>query len=263
MGEKTRPPVTGVQSATRILSLLRIVGAHRGDGIRLRELTELSGLDRSTAHRMLACLVDEGFVERIDSTKLYRLGLEALQWGFTSNGLATVVDRLRPLMQRLGRQTGDTVYLLVRSGDFALCLHREEGSYPIKAFMMDKGMRRPLGISAGGVAILALMPEEDVPQVYARNAREYERMGVSPAQFKRLVARTRTAGFSEMAHVSGEEARGVGCAFWLTQSSLAAISIAAINSRMLPQRMAELGVQLARELEPLAWKPRGEAGAVR
>ena len=257
MGE--RAPITGVQSATRILSLLRIVGAHAGPGIRLRDLTELSGLDRSTAHRMLACLVDEGFVERVDSTKLYRLGLEALQWGFSSNGLSTVVDRLRPMMQRLSRQTGDTVYLLVRSGDFALCLYREEGSYPIKVFTMDAGMRRPLGISAGGVAILGLMPEEEARQVYARNTREYERLGISLAQFRRQVARTRSAGYSEMVHVSGEEARGVGRAFYLTQSSLAAISIASINSRMPPQRMAELGAQLATELEPLAWKPRGQA----
>lgn len=259
MREKDKAPITGVQSATRILSLLRIVGAHRGDGIRLRDVTELSGLDRSTAHRMLACLVDEGFVERIDSTKLYRLGLEALQWGFSSNGLATVVDRLRPMMQRLSRQTGDTVYLLVRSGDFALCLHREEGSYPIKVFTMDKGMRRPLGISAGGVAILALMPQEEVPEVYARNTAEYGRHGVSLAQFRRLVTRARSAGFSEMVHVSGEEARGVGRAFHLTQNSLAAISIASINSRMPAQRMAELGAQLDTELAPLAWKPRGAA----
>lgn len=253
--------IVGAQSAAKILSLLRIVGAHRGAGIRLRDLTELSGLDRSTTHRLLTCLLAEGFVEQIDSTKLYRLGLEALQWGFSSDGLATVVDRIRPVMQRLSRQTGDTVFLLVRSGDFALCLHREEGSYPIKAFMVDKGMRRPLGISAVGVAMLALMPDEAVDHVYACNAREYERLGVALPQLKRLVVRTRKAGFSEMTHFRGEEARGVGRAFHLTQHSLAGISIAAINSRMPPQRMAELGAQLAGELASLAWKPRRGATA--
>ena len=85
---------------------------------------------------LLACLVEEGFLERAAPSKLYRLGMEAMQLGLMSAGMAPVVDRFRPVMQRVARQSGDTVFLIVRSGDHALCLHREEGPYPVKAFVV-------------------------------------------------------------------------------------------------------------------------------
>ncbi|MGD9942109.1 MAG: IclR family transcriptional regulator [Burkholderiaceae bacterium] len=257
MGEEPRSPVVGTKSAGRILSLLRLVGAHGETGVRLRDLTLLSGLDRSTTHRLLACLVEEGFVERMGSTKLYRLGLEALQWGFASNSLTAVAARFRPMMQRLSRQTEDTVFLFVRSGDFALCLHREEGSHAIKAFVTDRGAHRPLGISAVGIAMLAKMSDDEVHQVYARTVREYERLGVSLTQLEQLIGRARKTGFSEATHFRGEGARGVGGAFHLTRHCMAGVSIAATNARMPPQRMAELGEQLGGELAAFSWQPYG------
>ncbi|MGE0802499.1 MAG: IclR family transcriptional regulator [Lautropia sp.] len=246
MHEKTEA-MAGTRSAAKALTLLRHVGAYHGAGIRLRELVALSGLDRSTTHRLLACLVEQGFVERVGDSKLYRLGIEALQWGFSADGLASVVDRFRPAMQRLARQTGDNIYLMVRSGDFVLCLHREERHCPVKAFVVEAGMRRPLGVSAVGVAMLARLPEPEAARLLERHRREYERIGVSCDDVLGIVRRARRVGFSEVPDFSIEETSGVGCAFALTRHSDAGISIAAINSRMLTQRRAELGRQLVRE----------------
>lgn len=254
MDEKNSP-AGGTQSAAKVLALLRHVGAHHASGIRLRDLIALTGQDRSTAHRLLACLVKEGFVERIDSTKLYRLGIEALQWSLSSAGLAPVVERFRPVMQRLARQTGDTVFLVVRSGDQALCLHREEGPFPIKAFIVETGMRRPLAISAVGAAILSQLPEHEVRELYARNTHDYELAGMSLERMLAILDRTRRAGFSTMTDFRMDETCGVGCAFRLSRNSFAGVSIAAIKSRMPDKRMAELGAQLVREVAPLAWRP--------
>jgi DNA-binding IclR family transcriptional regulator len=250
-------PVSGTQSAARALSLLRHVGANHGSGIRLRDLIALSGLDRSTTHRLLTCLIEEGFVERIGTSKLYRLGIEALQWGFSSAGLSSVVDRFRPVMQRLARLTGDTVFLLVRSGDFAVCLCREEGEYPVKAFIVQVGVRRLLGTSAVGAAIMAMQPDEEIAQMFARNGKEYARLGIGASQLRQLITRARKLGYSESAdaHV---EMSGVGCAFALTRNSYAGLSIAAINSRMSAKRRAELGELLVQEVSPFAWRADGQ-----
>lgn len=245
--------VSGSQSAGKVLALLRLVGAHHPQGVRLRDLIDASGQDRSTAHRLLACLVDEGFVERAAPGKLYRLGMEAMQLGLVSAGMVPVVERFRPVMQKIARQTGDTVFLVVRSGDHALCLHREEGPYPIKAFVVEPGTRRLLGFSSVGVAVLAHLPDSQMHENHARHLAEYTRLGMSADRLSRLVQATRKVGFSEMTDVRTEETSGVGCAFRLSSNSYAGISVAAINSRMPHARRLEVGAQLVAEVQPLGW----------
>ena len=253
MDEKSAK-ISGAQSASKVLGLLRLVGSHHPQGVRLRDLIAESGQDRSTAHRLLACLMDEGFVERAEPGKLYRLGMEAMQLGLESAGMAPVVERFRPVMQRLARQTGDTIFLIVRSGDHALCLHREEGHYPIKAFVVAPGTRRLLGVSSVGVGILARLPDEEVAAIHARHAAEYTGLGLPLNKLRRVVQATRKAGFSEMTDFPQDETSGVGCAFQLSSNSFAGISIAAINSRMPAQRRLELGAQLLEAIAPLDWK---------
>lgn len=252
--DKKKSLITGTQSAGKVLALLRIVGARHPHGTRLKELIAESGQDRSTAHRLLACLMEEGFVERAPPSKLYRLGMEAMQLGLVSAGLVPVVERFRPVMQRLARSTGDTVFLMVRSGDHALCLHREEGSFPIKAFVVEQGTRRLLGISSVGVAVLAGLPEAETAATYGRHATEYAGLGLQLARLKQLVRTAKTCGFAETQDFRTNETSGVGCAFRLSSNGYAGISIAAINSRMPAQRRRELGAELMREVQPLAWR---------
>ncbi|OOG50535.1 IclR family transcriptional regulator [Polaromonas sp. C04] len=253
--DENKNKIAGSQSASKVLALLKQVGFHHEKGVRLKELIELTGQDRSTAHRLLACLVDEGFVERAAPAKVYRLGIEAMQLGLVSAGMVPVVDRFRPVMKKIARQTGDTVFLIVRSGDYALCLHREEGAYPIKVFVVEPGTRRPLGTSSVGVGILAGLPDAEIVAIHARQAREYERRGMPLEKLRRIVRETRKNGFSGMTDFGPEGAGGVGCAFRLSSNSYAGISIAAISSRMPAQRKRELGTLLQQELQPFAWAP--------
>lgn len=212
-------------------------------------------LDRSTTHRLLACLLDAGFIERAPPGKLYRLGMEAIQLGLLSAGMVPVVERFRPVIQRIARQTGDTVFLVIRSGDHAQCLHREEGTYPIKAFVVEPGTRRLLGVSSVGISVLATLPDSETQATFARNAAAYERAGISLDRMQRLVRTTRQNGFAETTDPRTAETSGVGCAFRLSGQTHAGISVAAINSRMPPERRKEIGARLLREVQALAWSP--------
>jgi DNA-binding IclR family transcriptional regulator len=255
---ETTTKVLGTQSASKVLDLLKRVGFHHPQGVRLRDLISESGLDRSTTHRLLACLLDAGFVERAAPGKLYRLGMEAMQLGLLSASMVPVVERFRPVMQRIARQTGDTVFLVVRSGDHALCLHREEGTYPIKAFVVEPGTRRLLGMSSVGISVLAALPDSETLATHARHAAAYERIGIPLDRLQRVVRTTRLNGFAETTDPRTEETSGVGCAFLLSSHTHAGISVAAINSRMPPERRREIGTRLLREVAALAWRP--EAG---
>ena len=250
--------VSGAQSASRVLTLLKLVGNHHPQGVRLKDLIAETGQDRSTVHRLLACLVDEGFLERATPTKSYRLGMEAMQLGLISGSMISVVDRFKPVMQRIARQSGDTVYLIVRSGDHALCLHREQGPYPIKAFVIEPGSRRLLGVSSVGMSILSSLPEAEVQAHFQRHAAEYERLRMSDDKLMRAVRETRRNGYSEAHDFRQDETNGVGCSFRFARNSYAGISIAAIHSRMQTERRTALGMQLVREVAELVWQPEND-----
>jgi DNA-binding IclR family transcriptional regulator len=253
MGENLSK-ISGAQSASKALMLLKLVGNHHPQGVRLKDLIPETGQDRSTVHRLLACLVDEGFLERAAPSKSYRLGMEAMQLGLISAGMAPVVDRFRPVMQRIARQTGDTVFLIVRSGDHAMCLHREEGPYPVKAFVVEPGSRRLLGASSVGMSILARLSDADVLASFGRHEAEYTRLQFNVDKLMRAVRTTRNNGYAEAQDFRSDETSGVGCSFPLSRNSHAGISIAAINSRMPPERRRELGLQLVHETQSLAWR---------
>jgi DNA-binding IclR family transcriptional regulator len=68
-------------------------------------------------------------------------------------------------MMRIAEATGDTVFLTQRSGLDSVCVDRQEGTFPIKTFTLEIGMRRPLGVGTGSLAILSGLSEEEVKHV--------------------------------------------------------------------------------------------------
>lgn len=70
----------------------------------------------------------------------------------------SLADLARPSLLSLAERTQDTLSLSILDGREALCLDRVIGSYPIKAMALEIGERRPLGVGAGSLALLAALP---------------------------------------------------------------------------------------------------------
>lgn len=244
----TPTPTPGAQSLRRALLLLRLLAKHQEDGLKLSALITASGLERSTTHRLLSCLVEEQFAERDPDSKTYRLGVDAMQLGFASMRRVPLVDSCRSLMQRLARMSGDTVFLVIRQGDFSVCLHREEGHFPVKVFTTEVGAQRLLGIGAGGLALMASLEDEEIKRIMDRHGAEYTEAGFTPARMAHAVRQTRKAGFSEIIDTLTTGVVGVGRTFSASITTLAAISFGAIAPRLPPGRRKEIGRMLIEQL---------------
>ena len=96
------------------------------DQLTLNEMIELSGMPKTSVHRMASSLSDMGLLEKQDSGA-YRLGLMFLEYG------QLVADRLdirriaRPFMEGLRDEVGEAVQLIVREGDEAIYVDKIEG----------------------------------------------------------------------------------------------------------------------------------------
>ena len=238
----------GAQSLRRSLKLLRLLAQHQEDGLKLTEVITASGLERSTVHRLLSCLVEEQFAERHTRGKVYRLGIDAMQLGFASMRRVPLVESCRALMQKLARISGDTVFLVIRQGDYCVCLHREEGHFPVRVFTTTVGGRRLLGIGAGGLALMAALSDVEIGRVTERHAAEYARAGLTPAYIAQAVRQSRQQGFSEIVDTITLGVCGVGCTFSASLTTSAAISFGAITTRLPEARRKEMGHLLLEQL---------------
>lgn len=246
---RNKSETTGTQSATRALVLLRHIGARSPDGLRLTDLIALTGMDKSTIHRLLACLMQEGFVEHVPGSKSYRLGMESTQLGLVSADMAPLLNRFRPLMLKISRLSQDSVFLVARSGHHALCVHRENGANAQLPYSVLPGMRRIIGLSAAGVGILAQAPDIELEATYRQHASQYEGVGASYSILCRLIETARERGYSEMTSFGPMGTSGVGCVVPISDTTRIGISIAGVNPRMTPDRRRELGLLLSYELK--------------
>jgi len=242
----TTVSVPGAQSLDRAVVLLLSVAAHAVCGVSLSELVKYTGFDRTTARRIAEALAHHGLLARDAETKKYRLGDETMALGMTYMDHAPIVERSRPVMQRLMRITGDTVFLVVRMGDFSYCLHVEEGKHSTHSFKLQKGGARLLGLGVGSIALAARLGVAALDEHYQRYSERYLSHGVSLKRLHLLAARTRSAGYS---YASARGVAGVGMWFPVGSCADAALSILGPRSRISSERRIELASLLANELK--------------
>lgn len=244
----------GTQAIRRAGAILRAIARFGPSGARLIDLSHAVGLARPTAHRIVQGLIAEMMVVQNVRTKRYQLGPLIFELGLATTQRTTLPEICRPALRRLAELTNDTVYLVIRSGFDVVCLDRAEGSYPIRAVTLDIGGRRPLGLGAGGVAMLGTFPDEEVRQVIDHHCGSAPNSdGVTADMLWRAVADARREGCGRNQDSMSPGIRGIGAAIPTDgDRAFAAISIGCIAERMTKQRSNELCSLLHREVGGLA-----------
>ncbi|MBS0546448.1 MAG: IclR family transcriptional regulator [Proteobacteria bacterium] len=243
----------GTQSLQRAIALLREVTACGSEGLSAAEMAARASIDRTTAHRMARSLAAEGLFDYSRETRRYFLGPLAYEIGLAASERADLAKLCATPMKRIAEETGDTVFLMLRSGDDAVCVARTEGSYPVKTFVVDVGVRRPLGVGAGSLAIFSALPLEEREVLLKRNAArlaQYPGMTVAKIRARAAASRGRDQAVGDVVDVPNVRAAGVVIR---TPGGrpVASLSISAIAPRFANRREAKLLAILHREAEAL------------
>lgn len=243
----------GVKSIARAARLLQALSKTGPEGGMLSEIARQSELGKATTHRLLAALIDAGFVFQDPGTRRYRLGAGLAAIGHTAHQ-QDIASQAQPFIDRIAESTEDTVYASVREGVAAVCVGRAIGAFPIRTLSLDVGHRRPLGVGSGSLALLAFLPDDEVDQIVRKNEAWLKNYStVDRDVLMRLVETTREQGYSfvEGLILPGMFAIGVPVYNAVGRPSVA-LSMSAIADRMQPRRIAELVPLLkseARDLE--------------
>lgn len=230
----------GAQTARRALQILKLLKAHHIDGLSARQIVDATGEQRSAVQRALASLCEEGLVQR-GADRRFHLGMEALHIGRASLGHAPLVEQHRFALQKVARLTGDTVFLSLRLGDFVLCVHRDEGSAAVRAPRTRAGDLRVLGTTAGGLALLSRLPDDEIRRIHRQHTPAFEAARMDLARLLRHVLHVRRQGYAVLSDNISEGVTSLGtCLAPEEGEPYAAVAIAAARSRMGAPRVAEL-----------------------
>jgi len=250
--------VPGAQTLRRGLSVLRLLTRVGPGGLRMGEIVRRLCLNKATTIRLTRTLVDEGFVLHDRASGRYRLGPEAFAVGLAAEPSYELQRLAAPALRALAAETGDTVFFSVLHGYESICLSREEGDFPIRNQLVKPGDRYPLGVGGGSCALLAALADDEVADVLARNA------ALRAERFPRctddaliaLVRDTRGRGYCVQPGLVIADSWAVGAVVCdMNDRPVAAISVAAIHSRLGTARSAAVGNRLmlaSRELAALA-----------
>ena len=232
----------GVQSLDRAFDLLELL-CRSQNGMAIHQLSEITGLHKSTVHRLLAAMASRGYVRRDPENAVYRAGMRLCELSEYIQENLDVVARARAPMERLSRATGETVHLVAREGAEIVYVYKVESIHGAIRMVSRIGMRRPLYCTGVGKAILATRGDEEVLQCWE----ESERVPCTPYTitrkdaFLREIAQIRQQGY---AMDNEENELGVRCAAaaipdWHGAASYA-LSISAPVSRMTDERVRSL-----------------------
>jgi DNA-binding IclR family transcriptional regulator len=221
-GRGTGPAQAGIQVIARTAEILRVLRS-APDGMTPAELGERIGLARSTVHRLLNAMRNEGLVETSGPRGRYRLGpaVHRMADAAWRSGLVG----LRPPLEELARTVGETVDLSVLDRDRVTIADQISSSQRLRAVNVI-GESVPLHCTASGKAFLAAMDQAALAQALPGTlARLTPATITEPSVLAAELALTRTRGYALDREEHAEGICGTGVFLGLVADVPAAVSV--------------------------------------
>lgn len=185
---------SGTQTLERGARLLRELATRGTVGWRLSDLARHCELDKATAHRLLACYVRERLVRQRPGDRRYVPGPLLFELSLALPGHVALQRAAATHVAAAAEALGAYAFLSLRSGADFVCA-ANAGASSVKALAHDVGLRRPLLVSAGGVAIVLALPADQAAVVIADNMRRVQAAGeVRVKAVERMLRRSRSQG---------------------------------------------------------------------
>src|SRR6266404_1569271 len=219
-----------VRKTFQILSCFR----SRADGLTLADISNITSLNKSTAHRLLFHLEAEGFLQRENGR--YRIGQGLFQLGILAPQPLALVKAAHPVMAHLAREIGETINLAILDRAEILILNSLESPHEFR-MAAKVGSRKPFYVTALGKAIAAFLARDKQEAILDSLAIPFEHPTPNSIQdFMRLrdeLSGVRDRGYS----VDNEEAvqgvRAVGAPIFEGSGGVvAAVSVSGPVSRI-------------------------------
>jgi IclR family acetate operon transcriptional repressor len=230
--------VNSVDNALRLILLLE-----NGGPTRLSTLADELGVARSTAHRLLATLIQRGFAVQA-ANKMYGPGPALARDRVRKVSPAQFRVTARPTLEGLSVRLQETVHLLIRRGRSAVFLDSVESKRALRVGSR-RGAVMPAHLTSGGQALLAHLSAETLTDLYARVPASDGFSATDLVSLRRSLAETRRRGYG--LNIAGTEPglTAVGrCVIGPDGTPMGAITVSAPSARLSKAKIPEVAAAL-------------------
>ena len=186
---------SNLQSVERAVQLVQQVVFGQQE-VGTRESARLLGISPSSAHRLLRTLADLGLLEQSETTGGFSPGLELYRLAAKLLASSNLGQAARQPMQALAKQTGEAVFLCLRSGGGRILLDAATGPRQLQ-YLLRLGEEVPLHVGSSGLAILAWLPENEMARILAGDLPSYSANTITdPDVLRATLDEVRAQGFA-------------------------------------------------------------------
>ncbi|MER8563887.1 IclR family transcriptional regulator [Mesorhizobium sp. M0578] len=144
--------------------------AYEASAMRLGEIAEKLGLQKSAAHRMLNVLCEIGWVEQEQVTGFYKLSLRLGILGQRFLSANRLTDVSQPVLEDLAAASAELVRMAVIQGETLTWIAQVQGAKNGLKYQPDIVARVRLGSTANGKAYLSTLPPKDALRIAIKSA---------------------------------------------------------------------------------------------
>ena len=218
MARTGQPAARRVAAVERALAVLDALADGEGE-LGTNEIARRTGINPSTASRLLATLAGAGLVEHVPGTGRYRLGLRLLELGNAVLARLDLRAVARSHLEALAEETGETATLSAPGDPDAVTVDFVQSSSSVQS-VARLGRPSVAHATATGKVLLAVGRRELPPgPLHAYT----ERTITSPTALAREVEEVRARGWAQAVGEREEELSAVAAPIWDARGELAAI----------------------------------------
>jgi IclR family transcriptional regulator, acetate operon repressor len=186
--------MSSIERAMRILDII----AGEPDGVRVTDVATTLGLNRAIPHRLLAELIELGYVAQDPTTERYRATFKLGSLGLRQLETAGILRWAKDDLSALAAESRELVRLAVGTGSSLRFVAKAQGSN--SALMIDSasGSNVVLHATASGKAWLSTLPDDQVRAVLTERglAAETPHTETDLRRILEEVGRAREAGYA-------------------------------------------------------------------
>ncbi len=182
-------------SGYKTLAVLRQFSRDAGD-IGVTELSQLTGMDKTSVFRALKALERYRFVEQDLATKKYRLGFAVVELAGAKLRQMPLASVAQPHLAKLSRDTGETVQMSIMDEYQVLYIGVVESPQPIRV-ALGVGSRGPLHCTAAGKIFLANVTKAEQDLIFSKPLTRFTpRTITDPARIRIELSEIRKKGWA-------------------------------------------------------------------
>jgi len=152
-----------VQALERALDILDCFNFQSRE-LSLADVVNRTGLNKTTAKRLIANLTTRGYLQQDSQTRKYQLGMRLFELGSVVFSSFSLRRSAAAPMTGLQNETGATVLLGVRMEDHLVYVDKREGEGMIR-ISSDVGWRRPLHYGMLGMVLMASLESREADRI--------------------------------------------------------------------------------------------------